>query len=73
MASITSKLRLTMKDTSDEKMFFNFNHADPDAQAADVKALGTALVTNKAMFERQPASLEAADFITTEVTPVSLA
>lgn len=71
-ATVVTKLRLKFKDSSDDSFYMNINHADDEATPADVKALGQGIVTNKLLWERSPVSFEAADFITTETTPVTL-
>ena len=71
-ATATTKLRLKFKDSSDDSFYMNINHADDEATASDVKALGNGIVTGKLLWERSPVSFEAADFVTTEITPINI-
>ena len=61
---MSSKIVLTFSTTEGEKNF-SYNYANPDATSANVKALGTALITNGSIFTTPPLELKAAKLVTT--------
>jgi len=72
MSSISTELQIKMKDGNGDPWNIAFRYADDEADAADVKALADGIITNKSIWEKQPATKVSAALVTTEVIDVDI-
>lgn len=72
MASLSTVLQIKMTDGAGDPWQLNVKHVDDEATTTNVKALVTGLITNGAIFEKAPTTAVSAQFVTTEVTDISL-
>ena len=68
----STKLSLTFAKDNGEAVTFTYSHAKKTASAANVKSLMEGMVANGAIFEKAPAAVKSAKFITVEETAVDL-
>ena len=61
----TMTLRTKFKDAGGDNMTINFPYADEDTEDADVKALMNGIITNKALWQKQPTEKVSAEMIST--------
>jgi hypothetical protein len=63
---------MVFKSATDNNLSFSFPYADSTAEATDVKALATAMITNKAIYAEPPVSVVGAEFVTTSKSDIDL-
>lgn len=50
----------------------NYSYVNPEASAANIRALANGIVTNNSIYAKPPLSVKSATIITTTETPIAL-
>lgn len=72
MSVTTHKLQLGFLDTNSENVTFNYSHAKNNPASADVKALMQGMITNNAIWQKNPATMSSATLVTTTKTAIDI-
>lgn len=66
----TTKLQLTFLDSEGTSITHSYNYADPEASTSSIQNFANVILTNKAVFTKQPQTLKSGKIVTTETTDI---
>lgn len=72
MATAGTVLNMIYKDAADGQKVISFRYADNTADATDIRALNTAILANKEIWDDQPITPVRAEMVTTEISTTDL-